>query len=204
MKSISFAAMLTLAVASTPAMAQDNPLGGLYFGGIVGVDSVEISDGVDSGSEEDILYGVTFGYDLAGPGVVVLGIEGEWADSGVGASVEDVFVAGDRFALSTGRDLYAGVRAGYRIGENGMLYVKGGYTDAKLKASYDDGVDTLTGSDTLGGFRVGAGGEFALGGNFAIRAEYRYSDYGNYSYDGIDTGLSATRHQGVVGMLAKF
>jgi opacity protein-like surface antigen len=37
-----------------------------------------------------------------------------------------------------------------------------------------------------------------------IRGEYRYSDYGNYHYNGVDTGLKTRRHQVVVTLVGKF
>ncbi|RYG54980.1 MAG: porin family protein [Alphaproteobacteria bacterium] len=125
----------------------------------------------------------------------VLGIEGEYSDSNLKESVSDVLVRGDRASLKTGRDLYAGIRIGGEITPGIMLYAKGGYTNAKVKASYSDGVDSLRGSDELEGYRLGAGVETTIRG-FIGRVEYRYSDYGNY--EGL--GLQPDRHQ-VAAML---
>ncbi|MFN6935821.1 MAG: porin family protein, partial [Tsuneonella sp.] len=114
MKNIVFAATLPLVMLASPAIAQDETqdMGGFYTGAIVGIDSVRLSDGVDSGSESDIGFGAVVGYDYD-LGQAVVGIEAEWADSGVSAGVTDVFTAGDEVRLSAGRDLYVGGRLGF-------------------------------------------------------------------------------------------
>lgn len=205
MKRILIAAALPAALLASPVLAQDNTgdMGGLYAGALVGIDSVRISDGIDSGSESDIGYGINAGYDFD-MGQAVFGIEAELMDSGVSSTATDIFAAGDAATLSAGRDLYIGARAGFKAGASTLVYVKGGYTDARVKLTYDDGVTVESGSDSLGGFRVGAGVERRLVANLAVRAEYRYSDYGEYSYEGVATGLSAKRHQGMVALVGKF
>lgn len=50
-------------------------------------------------------------------------------------------------------------------------------------------------SDKIDGYRVGGGIEFALSEMFHIKGEYRYSDYGNYTYQGIASGVSVSRSQ---------
>lgn len=204
MKRITIATALPLALLAAPAFAQDNAdMGGAYAGALVGIDSVRISDGTNSGSESDIGYGINAGYDFD-MGSAVFGIEAELMDSGVSATATDIFTLGDSATLSAGRDLYIGARAGFKAGTTTLLYVKGGYSDARVKLTYDDGVTVESGSDSLGGFRVGGGIEQRLGGMLAMRAEYRYSDYGEYSYEGVATGLSAKRHQGVIALIGKF
>lgn len=109
----------------------------------------------------------------------MFGLEAEYSDSGVGASVADVDVPCDRFSLNAGRDLYAGARLGYRTGRDGLLYVKAGYTGASIEGEYDDGADKLSDEISFDGFRIGFGGEIDLGSSYAIQLEYRYSDYGD-------------------------
>ena len=65
-------------------------------------------------------------------------------------------------------------------------------------------MDRFSESDEIGGIRAGVGAEIGLGDTFALRVEYRYSDYGEYTYEGIGTGLNISRHQGVAGLVAKF
>ena len=204
MKKFLFAATASLAFVATPAFAQDvTPAGGFYAGVLAGIDSVNVDDGTDSESEEDILYGVTIGYDMGFRGGLVVGVEGEWSESEVGVRETDFFAAGDEIGVSAGRDLYAGLRVGYDTG-GGMFYVKGGYTNAKAKGFYDDGTTVLRASEDMEGFRLGAGGEFPLSQMLALRAEYRYSDYGELDVLGAATGVDVSRHQGAVALLAKF
>lgn len=189
-----FAALSALAVTAslaTPAMAQEEGVAfdGPYVAAMAGYDKVRIATPIGAGSDDGILFGGVVGFDKNINGVV-FGIEGEYSDSNVKESVEDVFVAGDFASLKTGRDLYVGARLGGEIKPGFLLYAKGGYTNAKVKAVYDDGFDVLSGSDKLEGYRLGAGVETNVSG-FLARLEYRFSDYGNY--EGL--GLKPDRHQ---------
>jgi outer membrane immunogenic protein len=78
-----------------------------------------------------------------------------------------------------GRDIYVGARVGTTVGANTLLYAKAGYTNARVRTTYD-GPGTALDFDVgenLDGFRVGAGAEFALGPNSFLKTEYRYSNY---------------------------
>ncbi|WP_285711679.1 outer membrane protein [Erythrobacter oryzae] len=207
MKKFFAAGALAVALVSAPAAAQDEGTAGGKFvaGAILGIDSVNVElDDALSDAEEDILVGVTVGYDYETASGVVFGIEGEFSDSSVGASATDVFVADDRLSINAGRDFYAGVRLGFRPGKNGLLYVKGGYTNASIEGEYDDGTGEIADEQAFDGFRVGIGGEIDLGSNYGIRVEYRYSDYGSIEALGVDTGLDISRNQGVITLLGKF
>ncbi len=198
MKAISLAlAASTLAIA-TPAFAQDNTTGGKFVvGGIVGIDSVETEvDGFTS-NDEDVVFGVTAGYDIETANGLVYGIEAEYTDSSLGVNIDGVDV-------NAGRDLYVGGRLGFRPGKNGLLYVKAGYTNASVEAEFDDGTGTVSYEESFDGFRIGAGGEIDLGRNYGIRLEYRYSDYGSVASDGFGTDLNVSRQQAIVTLLGKF
>lgn len=65
-----------------------------------------------SDSEEDLLVGVTIGYDFETESGFLFGVEAEYTDSSVGVSVTDFDVIGDRLSVNAGRDLYAGARLG--------------------------------------------------------------------------------------------
>ena len=205
MKVISLAlAASTLAIA-TPAFAQEESTAGGKFvaGAIIGVDRVELEfDGV-TGRDEDAVFGVTAGYDVETAKGLVFGVEAEYTDSSLGVSIEDVDT-GESLSINAGRDLYVGGRLGFRPGPNGLLYVKGGYTNASIEAEYNDGESVVSGEESFDGFRIGAGGEIDLGRNYGIRLEYRYSDYGNIAGDALGTSLNMSRHQGIVTLLGKF
>lgn len=186
-------AAVAVASLSAPAFAQDEvrpAFTGPYVAGLIGYDKARVSiPNFGSGSEDGLLYGGVIGYDINLAGAV-FGIEGEYADSNTKASESNVLVLGDEASLRAGRDLYAGIRIGGEVAPNVMLYGKGGYTNAKVKAVYDDGVDAISGSEKLEGYRLGAGIETTYSG-LTGRLEYRYSSYGNHR----NTGIDLERHQ---------
>ncbi|MEW4466852.1 outer membrane beta-barrel protein [Parasphingorhabdus sp. JC815] len=185
------------ACVSAPALAQDaTPFTGPYVGGVLGFDSVEQEVAGQKGDDNGTVYGGVIGYDMNLGGVIV-GAEAEYTESAVGYSTKDILVEGDEARLNAGRDLYAGARIGYQFDPNAMVYVKGGYTNAKAKLHYDDAELITSYSDELDGFRVGGGLE-ASAKNMFVRLEYRYSDYGSYSTNGLLPNIDTSRHQGVV------
>lgn len=198
MKKSILALALTSVFIATPAFAQDaTPFTGPYVGGVLGLDSVELeSDGLE-GSDKGTLYGGVIGYDMNLGGFIV-GVEGEYTESEVSESQRNILTAGDEGRLSAGRDLYAGARLGFQIDPSAMLYVKGGYTNAKASLSYDDNAgNAFSESDKLDGYRVGGGLE-ASSNNMFVRLEYRYSDYGKYETSTVVPNIDTSRHQGVV------
>lgn len=205
MKVISIAMAASALAVATPAFAQEESTAGGKFvaGAIIGVDRVELEfDGVTA-RDEDAVFGVTAGYDYETERGLVFGIEAEYTDSSLGVSVEDEDT-GESLSINAGRDLYVGGRLGFRPGPNGLLYVKGGYTNASIEGEYDDGDSVVSQEESFDGFRIGAGGEIDLGRNYGVRLEYRYSDYGSIADDGFGTSLNLSRHQGVVTLLGKF
>ena len=189
---------------AAPAMAQESTAGGKFVAGaIIGVDSVETEIEGFSASDEDVVLGLTAGYDYETESGLVVGLEAEYTDSSLGISVTDEDT-GDRASLNAGRDLYVGGRLGFRPGRNGLLYVKAGYTNASVEVEFDDGTGEVAAETSFDGFRIGAGGEIDLGSNYAIRLEYRYSDYGNPALFGFETGVNVSRNQGILTLLGKF
>ena len=204
MRTIFAAAGLCAALCATPAFAQDEaPLGGFYAGPLVGVD--DLDTGRADKEEWGVVYGGVVGYDFASPGAV-FGIEGEVTDNTSHNDGTGVVVAGDTARLSTGLDLYGGIRAGFKIDGGPLLYAKVGYTHLDARASYTTAAGaTVSGKDSLNGVRFGVGGEFGLSPNMALRAEYRYSDYG--TFDGVGPAaldFDVDRQQAVVSALFKF
>lgn len=205
MKKFAFAAAAIAAVAATPAFAQGEAKPVTVFAGpVVGWDHVRLSDGADSGSDDGVLYGVNAGADfVVGQGGMFVGIEGEVTDSSTSEDADDVFAAGDSVSIDAGRNLYAGLRLGTAVSTNTKVYLKGGYSNARFKGEYDDGVNTYRGHDDLDGWVLGAGVEAKLS-PVLLRLEYRYSNYGHVDIDGFDTGISAERHQVVAGAFFAF
>lgn len=155
-----------------------------------GLDSVS----ADGESDEGVLYGISAGYDMPLSGGMFVGIQGTVADSTTKECVRDVISAGDKACIKTGRDLAAVVRLGTTVGDKGKLYVLGGYTNARLRATYTDGTNSGSDGANGDGFRLGAGYQYDLSENLFLKAEYRYS---NYESD-------FSRHNGVVALGVKF
>lgn len=205
MKKIAFAAAAIAATVATPAFAQDAKPMTIYVGPIVGWDHVRLSDGTSSTNDDGVLYGVVAGVDYTvGEGGLFVGIEGELSGSSVSENASDVLVAGDSAKIDAGRNLYAGVRLGTAVGAKSRVYLKGGYSNARFNGTYTDGnTTTNAGHDDLDGWVLGAGVETRLS-PVMLRLEYRYSDYGSVTVNGLDLGASAKRHQIVAGVLYEF
>lgn len=162
--------------AAAPAMAQDAaPFTGLRAEGTVGWERL----GTDNGHDNGVTYGFGVGYDAAVGKNLIVGLDGEIADSS--AKRCGTFASAvDELCTRTRRDLYIGARAGVPVTPNLLLYGKAGYTNARFNTSYVDGVDGSTNFDIShdhGGYRLGAGAEYAITPQAFIKAEYRYSNY---------------------------
>jgi outer membrane immunogenic protein len=142
-----------------------------------------------AGISDDVFFGGGLGYDFR-RGKAVFGVEGE-ATTSLDRDCEVLNAnVGDRLCLKVGRDLYVGGRIGFALGAGTLLYGKAGYTNLRLKDSYDPGTSGGTAFEftrNLDGVRVGAGLEQRLGRNLYVKGEYRYSNYeaGNWKHDGV-------------------
>jgi len=155
-------AAAALAFAS-PAMAQDaapaTPLAAAPSGFRVELLAGYDHGGVDGFHMNGLMYGIGAGYDLAVSNSVSVGADAELSDS-----------TGSKDGVKAGRDLYAGARVSFAVAPSANLYVKGGYTNARLTIE-----DCC--SDNGDGFRVGVGGQYTIAGKTYVGAEYRYSNY---------------------------
>jgi len=143
---------------------------------------VQVQSGLDSvsvggESDEGVAYGVAAGYEFPIGDAMFVGVEASFDDSSTKECATNVLVLGDRGCLKTGRDLSAVLRLGAQMGEKSQVYVLGGYTNARIKATYDDGVNSGSLSDNGDGFRLGAGFKHNFGEQFFGKLEYRYSNY---------------------------
>lgn len=174
-------ASLAAFLAATPALAQDGtvPPKGPRIEALIGYDRVKVAGDHDSG----VLFGIGAGYDFAVGNGVSLGADVEATESTQKESIGDA-------EAKAGRDLYAGGRVSFAVTPNANLYVKGGYTNARFKAT--DGV--ISDSANFDGFRLGGGGQLGIGGKAYVGGEYRYSDY--------EAGLS--RHQVALTLGTRF
>jgi outer membrane immunogenic protein len=198
-KKIFAAALFATMAFAAPAFAQDadSTFTGPRAEAVVGWDHV--TDGTaNGGSRDGVVYGGQVGYDFQA-GSAVLGVEGEITGATTKAEDTGVLAAGDSLRVKAGRDLYAGARVGFTVGDKALIYAKGGYTNARFDTRYVAGGTTTTAHDNLDGWRLGAGAEIKLNDKVYLKGEYRYSDY-----DDNGTGIDAKRHQVVGGVGVRF
>lgn len=189
MKTSSFACLLIMAAtAASPAFAQrengSNPsFTGVRFESRAGHDSfsgnITMPDPDHPGAtitassrNGRIGYGAEIGYDRQlGPVVV-----GAYAGVDNSSTSDCVAIVGDDIGcLESGRNIYAGGRAGVVIGGNLLIYGRGGFSRARYSLTYlpDDHVPTnYVIADSAAGTHYGGGVEMAFTRNFYGRLEY--------------------------------
>lgn len=192
-------AALAASAMTAPAFAQDSTFTGPRVEALVGYDAAKDGTDGDAGSSDGVTYGGAIGYDVQMGGAVI-GAEAELTGSSVDTRADNLLVAGDRFRVDMGRDIYLGARAGVAITPTTLLYAKGGYTNARVETTYETGNSKTEIHEDMEGFRVGAGAEFKLSNNMYVKGEYRYSNYGKI--DGYDIDID--RHQVVAGVGIRF
>ncbi|HEY1125900.1 MAG TPA: porin family protein [Sphingobium sp.] len=197
------------AFAAMPALAQDErpPFTGPRVEVIGGYDNVQPGDDNSDDAAEGFTYGVGLGYDFQ-IGGAVLGIEAELADSTGKITGRDIDISGDSLRLESDRDIYVGGRVGFAVGPSTLLYAKGGYTNFRVQSRYENSTGTVFDQGvTLDGWRAGLGLEHRfslLGPSGFIKAEYRYSHYGNINLDNVNADIDVDRHQAVLGVGFRF
>jgi outer membrane immunogenic protein len=184
MKKLSIAAFAAAALLPAAAHAQ------AYVQVETGLDAVK----TDIGNDEGVQYGVSAGYEMPLGGSVFAGVEVGIADSTTKECAEDLLTLGDKACLKSGRDLSALVRLGTKLDEANSIYALGGYTNARVRATYDDGTVKDSAGENLDGFRLGAGFKHNFGPNLFGKLEYRYSNY--------EAGVE--RHNGIVAIGMNF
>lgn len=182
----------TALAGAVPAFAQD---AGATFTGprveaILGYDASRSGSDVDIETSEDLdqsidglLYGGAIGYDIALGDQAVIGAEAELTDSTAKWTADNGGTAFNLGRVSAGRDIYVGARAGILASPSTLVYVKGGYTNARYNVIGSDGTTELDQRLDADGWRVGAGVEQALSENSFAKIEYRYSKYGEAEFD---------------------
>lgn len=208
------AAALTVA---TPAFAQVEPTPpvGPRIEARVGWDRPVVTlkaqdmtgSGSESGGTSGVTYGGEIGYDLRAGQYAVVGV---YAGIDGASTKQCTEVYGDDEAcLKAGRNIAAGVRAGYMVGPSGLLYVKGGYSNGRIDISYRDPAfpgDNFDKGANRDGYHLGAGGEWGFGRRVYAKVEYAYTNYNSVDFaDGTSSGsLDFDRHQVVGGFGIRF
>jgi outer membrane immunogenic protein len=213
-----FAFVTVALAAASPAFAQDaepSAYGGARIEARAGWDrptiSLRASDGVDtideSAGKSGVVYGGEVGYDYAVSTISFIG-----AYAGIeGSTTEECseVYGGDEACLKAGRNITAGVRAGFMLSPSAAVYAKGGYSNGRVRVTYEDPAapaDNFEEGGNVDGFHLGAGAEFGLKSGIYAKLEYVYSNYGDYEYvDGTDSAsLGLDRHQVVAGVGIRF
>ena len=220
-KTVALLAAASVAAIAVPAAAQDATDGtftGPRVEALVGYDISKAGSDIDDDVNEDndqsidgVTYGVGVGYDFNAGGVV-LGFEGELTDSSADVEFDGSDLEGFGLGnVNAGRDIYVGARAGILANPDLLLYVKGGYTNARYNVNSSFDGDEYRAKIDTDGFRVGAGAEYALNQNTFAKLEYRYSNYGSGEFDfegdapDVEIGdIDVDRHQVMLGFGYRF
>lgn len=180
---IAAVALLGLAAAAAPAMAQEaggkDALGGFYAGAQVGygkpktkLDFTPKTGAAASGSADKtgFDYGGFIGYGAVVGDSVYLGGE---ASLGAGGGKASRTLAGSKVTVDPGLRYGVAARAGFVVTEGGMLYGKVGLERHKLETSILGAKKKLTQK----GLVYGVGYEQQLNDNMALRAEVSRVNY---------------------------
>lgn len=150
---------------------------------------------VSAGVEPDgWLGGVYVGYNYQFTNNVVLGIDADFAWTGADDE-STVFALGLPVgSVESELDWEGAVRArlGYAV-DRFLPYIAGGVAFGRLSGEAFNDVGVSVGSDdqTNTGWTIGAGLEYAFTDNVVGRAEYRYTDFGDFDFvDDIEADLT--------------
>jgi outer membrane immunogenic protein len=226
MRISAFAVLLaaTATMAAGPAAAQEEesnftgvrlePRAGWdSFGGRITMPDPDDADETitASTSQDKLGYGAELGYDVQ-LGPVVVGAYAGIDNSGTSRCIE--IVGDDIGCLESGRNLYAGGRAGVVLNGNILIYGRGGYSRGRYSLAYDGDTDVTTNityviADSSGGTHYGGGVEMAFTPNFYGRVEYlrtRYNrtEWVNPADDDFIVGIRARRNQVFAGIGLRF
>jgi outer membrane immunogenic protein len=213
----------SLAVIVAPAAAQDSTFSGPWVAGVGGYDKNKAGSTVDDDADpnngvfeqdesaDGIVYGGAVGYDVD-LGSMVIGGEAELTDSTADSEFGNPNSDFGLGSVDAGRDIYVGVRAGFKATPSTLLYAKGGYTNARYNFIGSDGTTNYEENLDTDGWRVGAGVEQKLGSNAFAKIEYRYSNYSRGEIDFEAEGIADSdrfdidtdRHQVMAGVGWRF
>jgi len=195
-----FVAAVGGAFVATPALAA--PFDGPYVGAQVGWQSEKMRDVKSSfgtipvnDTKDSITGGVFVGYDATINRRFVVG-----AEAGVDLASDDevqASSAGTNYSVDPKYSFDVTARAGYLVDPKTLLYVRGGYTNARVRATVVNGTAIESASRSQDGWLAGAGVERQVAQNVTARLEYRFSKFGEG--DGKDD-----RHRVLAGLAYRF
>lgn len=195
-------ALIAAAIAA-PAMAQasDNNFNGPFIGAQLGwqqdrqsLDLGTVPPTTTRANSSGLAYGSQIGWDFRAGKSAVLGLE----TSITGRTGRTDF---GTFDLEAGRTINVTARAGWLISPDGLLYARGGWSNARFSITNPTGA-----SENRDGYTVGVGYEHMLARNVSARVEYGYSDYGRDTLVGVGgpASLNYHRHAVMTGVNLRF
>lgn len=181
MKKLKYVVAVAATVFAMPAFAQQGPRIEARMSYDRPVVVTEYWDGTDdireSAGVDGFTYGGEVGYDMvSGQAMfgVYAGIEGSTA-----RECDELYGA-DEVCIRTGRNITVGGRIGYVYARGSAIYAKGGYSNGRVRATYEDFEDVLDSvneGENLNGFHTGAGFETTVVVNSYLKLEYVYTNY---------------------------
>lgn len=193
------AGSLALAV-SVGTAAHAEPFNGPFLGvqagwsqDDIGTAETQFGDISMDQSHDTFTGGFFAGYDFKVSPRFVIG-----AEAGMTFGADDSLTRLDNAShikMDPKRSIDLTARAGYLANDKTLVYVRGGYTNARLKTTVTDGASRASDSKNHDGWLVGGGVEYAVMKNVSARLEYRYSDFSDGDYD---------RHQVLFGVSYRF
>lgn len=197
---VAFAAAVVAASITTPALAA--PFDGPFVGAQVGWQSEKMRDVKSSfgvipvnDRKDAITGGIFVGYDATIHGRFVLG-----AEAGLDVTTDDevqATAAGANYSIDPKYSFDVTARAGYRLEPKTLLYIRGGYTNVRTRATVANGTFNESASRSESGWLAGGGVEHQVAQNVSARLEYRFSKLSEG--DGSDY-----RHRVLAGLAYRF
>jgi outer membrane immunogenic protein len=186
---------------------------GLYIGGQVGyqwgttgwdIHSVPPTPAVTipapTYSDQGVVGGGHIGYNYQ-ISQFVIGIEGDVEGTSYDGSFNGVLPTVATAVASSSRINIEGSIRG-RVGwawDRVLIYGTGGAAFADFRNSFSVPAAPFSESESFGrvGWTAGGGVEYAIDPNWSVRAEYRYTQYGNYDFvlTGLGTGIGVREHE---------
>jgi outer membrane immunogenic protein len=175
--------LLALVFITTPAAAQtfEGPYAGVEAGwsqNKVGDLPTEVGRAAIGSSRDAFETGIFAGYNHHVADAVVLGAEAGF-NIGFKDNVSGRSAAGAFASIDPETSFNISARAGYVLGEDTLLYVRGGYENVHGSVRVVDKVGSTYSKDSFDGWSVGGGVERAITERVSARFEYRYSDLGS-------------------------
>ncbi len=200
-------------VAATPAMAADftGPRAEVRLGWDRTALRLAYDDGetafAGTGRDDGFSLGAELGYDVAVGGTAVVGA---YAGLSGATTKECSEVFGeDEACLKLGRNITVGARIGAAVTPQALLYVKAGYSNGQLRATYEDFADSdfdTSDRSNRSGAHLGLGGEYNVSKTGYLKLEAIRTNYKDYKYSDefVDTNLDARRTEVVIGFGLRF